>query len=86
MAEQQSELVDRDETDRMPVRQSVIGTTPIQALFDFDRSHWVDMYLKSSIRSFDEELQLYEMLDLDAEGEQDIDVDVDNDTGDILME
>jgi hypothetical protein len=44
------------------------------------------MYLKSSIHSFDEELQLYKMLDLDAEGEQDIDVDVDNDTGDILME
>ena len=40
---------------------------------------------KSSIRSFDEELQLYEMLDLDAEGEEDVGVDVDDDTGDLLM-
>jgi hypothetical protein len=30
-----------------------------------------------SVPSFDEELQLYEMLDLDAEGEDDVDVDVD---------
>jgi hypothetical protein len=85
MAEQQSQLVDKDETDRVPVRQSAIGTTPIQALFDFKRSYWVEMFVKSSIRSFDEELQLYEMLDLDADGEQDIDVDVNDDTGDILM-
>jgi hypothetical protein len=39
------------------------------------------MFVKSSICSFDKELQLYEMLDLDADGEQDIDVDVDDNTG-----
>jgi hypothetical protein len=43
------------------------------------------MHARSAIRSFDEELQLYEMLDLDAEGEVDVGVDVDNDTGDLLM-
>ena len=43
------------------------------------------MYSKSSMCSFDEELQLYEMLDLNADGEEDIDVNVDDDTGDILM-
>ena len=43
------------------------------------------MFLKSSICTFDEELQLYEMLDLDAEGKEGvIKFDVDNDTGDIL--
>jgi len=45
-----------------------IGLTPIQSLFDFSRTHWVEMYSRSSIRSFDEELELYEMLDLDADG------------------
>ena len=30
------------------------------------------MHSKSSIRSFDEELHLYEMPDLDAEGEPDV--------------
>jgi len=43
------------------------------------------MHTRSAIRSFDEELQLYEMLDLDAEGEEDVGVDVDDDTGDLLM-
>jgi hypothetical protein len=85
MVEQQLQLVDDDDTDCTPVRPSTIGLTPIKSLFDFSRSHWVDMYSKSSIRSFDEELQLYEMLDLDAEGEDDVDVNVDDDTGDILM-
>jgi hypothetical protein len=85
MVEQQVQLVDDDETDCVPVRLSKIGPTPIVLLFDFSHSHWVEMHSKSSMRSFDEELQLYEMLDLDADGEEDIDVNVDDDTGDILM-
>ena len=55
------------------------------SLFDFSHFHWVEMFAKSSIRNFDKELQLYEMLDLDADGEEGVDVNVDNDTGDILM-
>ena len=49
------------------------------------RIHWVEMYSRSSIRSFDEELEQYEMLDLDADGDGDVDVNVDEDTGYILM-
>jgi hypothetical protein len=78
-------LVDEDETNCAPVRQSTIGLTPIQSLFDFSHTHWVEMYSRSSICSFDEELELYEMLDLDADGDEDVDVNVDEDTGDILM-
>jgi len=85
MAEQQSQLVDEDNTDCEPVRQSPISVVPIQTLFNFNWSHWVDMHTRSAIRSFDEELQLYEMLNLDVEGEEDIGVDVDDDTGDLLM-
>lgn len=65
MVERQSQLVDDDDTDCTPVTPSTIGLTPIKSLFDFSHSHWIDMYSKSSIRSFDEELQLYEMLDLE---------------------
>jgi hypothetical protein len=45
MAEWPLQLVGEDETDRVPVRQSAIGTTVtlIQALFDFD---WVAMFCK----------------------------------------
>jgi hypothetical protein len=78
-------LVDEDETNCVPVRQSTIGLTPIHSLFDFSHTHWVEMYSRSSICSFDEELELYEMLDLDADGDEDVDVNVDEDTGDILM-
>jgi hypothetical protein len=53
-------------------------------LFDFSQSHCVDLYAKTARRSFDEELELYEPLDLDAEGEDDVDWDVDDSTGAIL--
>jgi hypothetical protein len=43
MAEWPLQLVDEDETDCVPVRQSAIGTTLIQALFDFN---WVAMFCK----------------------------------------
>ena len=69
MAVQQSQLVDEDKIACAPVRESTIGQTPIQSLFDFSCSHWVEVYSRSLIHSFDEELQLYELLDLDAEGE-----------------
>jgi hypothetical protein len=36
MAEWQLQLVDEDETDHMPVRQSAISTTLIQAPFNFN--------------------------------------------------
>jgi len=78
-------LVDEDNTDREPVRQSLISIIPIQTLFDFNRLHWVDMHARSAIHSFNEELQLYKMLDLDVEGEEDASVDVDNDPRDLLM-
>ena len=84
MIERHSRMVDDDNTDCEPVR-SAISLTPIQSLFDFSRSHWVEIFARSTIRSFDEELKLYEMLDLDAEGDEDIDIDVDDDTGDILL-
>lgn len=45
-------------------------------LFDFNCSHWVDIHAGPTICSFDEELQLYGMLNLDVEGEGDVDVDV----------
>jgi len=78
-------MADEDGTDCEPVTPSAIGLTPIQSLFDSSRSPWVEIYSRSVIRSFDEELTLYEMLDLDADGEEDVGVDVDDNTGDILM-
>ena len=61
------------------------GPQPIYKLFDFTRKHWVDAFNKSAMRSFDEELELYELLDLDAAGEDDIANDLDEDTAEALL-
>lgn len=57
----------------------------IKELFDFSCPHWAERYVKQPMRSFDEELALYELLDMNADGEADVDVDVDDMTGDILL-
>ncbi len=41
---------------------------PIKDLFDFTQSYWVDSYSKLAMRGLQDELELYELLDLDAEG------------------
>ena len=48
-------------------------------------SHWVDQYKHAVRCSFEEEVELYELLDLDAEDEEEADVDVDDTTGEILI-
>jgi len=80
-------MVSEDETDQEPVTDpTVIGRYPtLYQLFDFTDSHWVHLYENSARRSFEDELELYELLDLDAEGEEDADVDVDDSTGEILV-
>lgn len=81
-----SRLTSEDETDQQPVTVplTIKNRIPIQRLFDFTQSHWVEKYARHPLRSFDEELALYELLDLDGQGEADADVDVDEPTGDIL--
>ena len=80
------QLTSKDGVNTRPVTAplTIKNRIPIQQLFDFHQSHWVNKYQKHLLRSFDEELALYELLDLDAQGEDDIDVDVYNTTGDIL--
>jgi hAT family C-terminal dimerisation region len=56
----------------------------IDTLFDFTRHHWVDMYASSSRHAFDDELELYEMLDLDADGEESVDLNIDESTAEAL--
>lgn len=42
---------------------------PLVSLFNFQDQSWTEMSQKISLRSLDEELELYELIDLDAEGE-----------------
>jgi hypothetical protein len=56
---------------------------PIQELFDFGSQTWSSRYAYFANISFEDELELYELLDLDADGE--MDPDIDSGTQDILM-
>jgi hypothetical protein len=76
---------DITETDPEPIRTAAFGPQPIYKLFDFTRKHWVDAFSKLAMRSFNEELELYELLDLDAAGEDDIANDLDEDTAEALL-
>ncbi|KAJ6613694.1 hypothetical protein B0H10DRAFT_1951326 [Mycena sp. CBHHK59/15] len=44
---------------------------PLGSLFDFQKENWIKIHEHSAHRSLNEELELYEMLDMDAEGEDD---------------
>jgi hypothetical protein len=41
---------------------------PIKNLFDFMKLYWVEGYSKLAMQGLQDELELYELLDLDAEG------------------
>jgi hypothetical protein len=87
MAARHTQSALEDEMDRKPVATaSVIGrSVKLVELFNFTDSHWVQVYETAAQRSFDEELELYELLDLDAEGEEEANIDVDDSTGELLV-
>ena len=65
---------------------SVIGCSVKSVeLFNFTDSHWVWVYKTAAQQSFDEELELYELLDLGADGEEEVNIDVDDSTGKLLV-
>jgi hypothetical protein len=47
-------------------------------LFDFTKKSWIPLHELTASRSLDEELELYELLDLDAPGEEGINVEIDH--------
>lgn len=87
MATRHINSVLEDETDQESVRASSVIGRPLKLveLFNFGEAHWVRLYENAARRSFDEELAMYELLDLDAEGEEEADIDVDDSTGEILL-
>jgi hypothetical protein len=84
---EQTLRVAEDETDQMPVTVCTIIRRPVglNQLFDFTDTHWVERYEKTARPSFDEELELYELLDLDADGDDNVDVGLDDSIGDLMV-
>ncbi|KAF8642817.1 hypothetical protein AX16_009401 [Volvariella volvacea WC 439] len=78
---------DKNKSETSPEATST-GTftyTPISQLFNFGNKAWVERHACILLTSFEEELALFELLDLDAEGDNDVDIPVDNTTGDMLV-
>ena len=48
---------------------------PISRLFNFSNKTWSDILSRHAQHNFDEELALYELLDLVAAGEEDVEID-----------
>jgi hypothetical protein len=79
LVQQEVDAVTIDDLDNDPLFTVPGSTTypliPISKLFDFSNKHWSDILSRHSLHNFDEELALYELLDLDAAGEDDVELD-----------
>ena len=86
IVDQHALAVDEDNEDNEPVRVSNAASpwiqTPLSTLFDFTSSQWKERHEKWARLSYDEELTLYELLELDADSE--VDPDFDRTVEDIL--
>ena len=86
--EQQSIRGIEDNTDNEPIfpptQFTRLPLIPIANLFDFDEASWQKVTKEAMENTFDQELELFELLDLDADGE-DAGIDVDDMTEDVLI-
>ena len=71
-----TKLVEGDQDDGEAHMPSQITITVCE-LFNFENNNWVLPHKCSASCSLDEELELYELLDLDAPGDEDVHLEVD---------
>jgi hypothetical protein len=83
---QHTRLLNEDNEDNEPAVISENWTSiPISQLFDFTTHCWSSRYTRFAALTFEEELELYDLLELDAEGDDDPDAGFDDTTQDILL-
>ena len=90
IVQQEVSAVTIDDLDNDPLFSTQSGITtypllPISQLFDFSNDAWSTILTKHTQHDIEEELALYELLDLDAEGEDDVDVEFDETTEQVLV-
>ena len=72
LVNQHIQSVEEDDEDNEPVRISdTLPLMPLSILFDINSTHWATVYQSHVRYGYDEELALYELLELDADGEED---------------
>ena len=83
---QNTQLLDEDNEDNEPVFISENWTNiTIANIFNFGSSHWSSRYARFAALTFEEELELYDLLEMDAEGDDDPEAGFDDTTEDILL-
>ena len=75
------EAVEIEDDEPLPELSSEALSICIKDLFDFTELYWVEAYDKLAMRGLQDELELYELLDLDAEGDT-----IENEADDALNE
>jgi hypothetical protein len=55
-------------------------------LFNFEDTWWIRTQEQIGMRGLDEELEVYELLDMDTAGEDDVDIDVDDMTTELIWQ
>jgi len=69
----------------IPAHDSPGVKMSLSELFNFENSHWTDLYEECASRSFEAELALYDLLNEDAAAGEGAEVEVDETTADILL-
>jgi hypothetical protein len=82
---QHTRLLDEDNEDNEPVVSENWTNIPISRLFNFTNDSWSSRYGRFAALTFEEELELYDLLEMDAEGDDDPEVRFDETTQDILL-
>ena len=59
---------DNDGQDRVGSLNTAIPKTLLADLFDFTTDEWADKYNRFTKIGYDEEMELYDLLEIDAEG------------------
>ena len=81
-----TQLLNEDNEDNEPaVISEDWENIPISRLFNFTNGSWSSRYARFTALTFEEELDLYDLLEMDAEGDDDPDVGFDDTTQDILL-
>jgi hypothetical protein len=80
LVQQEVNAVTIDDLDNDPLFNPAAGLTtypliPISNLFDFSNTTWSSILTKHGQHNFDEELDLYELLDLGVAGDNDLELD-----------
>ena len=83
--EDMEDILDEISVPAAPGTRGLSASRPkkITALFDFTTTYWAASFGHYATRTFDQELEIYELLDADAEGE--VDVEIDETTAQVLV-